>query len=140
MRRTSRSVGCCGVTEIYNLDDFYGTHYGSRGEADTIPFVLTSHRAGIAIATTVPEQKESIRHLKEHGFHAVLETPNPKTSTLITLWVRDLSEGKLPVKIARKPWIMSRIWHFCGYLRRCVMPMNDIGRGPYVNNNVLDDE
>lgn len=134
MQRTSRSVGCCGITEIYDLDSHW-----AREQADTIPFVLTGHRAGIAIATTVPDQKESIRHLKEHGFHKVLTTLNPKTDNQVTLWVRDLSEGKLPVRITKKPWWLVRLWHLCGYNKRLLLK-RDAGHGPYVDNSVLRDD
>lgn len=136
MQRTSRSVGCCGITEIYDLDAYDGW---DREQADTIPFVLTGHRAGIAIATTVSYQKESIRHLKAHGFYAVLTTHNPKTDNQVTLWVRDLSEGKLPVKIERKPWWIVRLWHLGGYMKRHVLK-GGAGKGPHVDNSVLEDE
>lgn len=136
MQRTSRSMGCCGVTEIYDLD----TGGWDREQTDTIPFVLSGHRAGIAIATTISTQKESIRHLKAHGFHAVLETPNPKTDTCVTLWVRDLSEGKLPVLMGRKTWKIFRAWHFFGYIRRLMRSWNATGNGLYVDNKVLRDE
>ena len=142
MMRTSRSSGCCGLVEIYNLDDMEAAYFGGkRREANTIPFVLTGHRGGIAIATTSAHGNyaESVLHLKAHGFHPVLVTPNPKTDNKVTLWVRDLSEGKLPVKLERKPWWLSRAWHFCGYARRLFRRNNQSGHGPHVDNAVLGD-
>ena len=139
MLRTSRSVGCCGITEIYNLDDYHGAAFGERREAATIPFVLTGHKAGIALATTsdVDNYKESIRHLKSNGFYEVLTTPNPKTGHTITLWVRDLSQGKKPVRLKQKRWWLLRFWNFSGYVRRLLRRWNAVGKGPYVDNSIL---
>lgn len=119
MQRSTRTHGCCGMIEIWDLDaDGYGEwvpggnggmYYvwkPGRSQADTIPFLLKDHMAGIAFATTSNEgnDAESIRHLRAHEFYPVLTTPNPKTGNQITLWVRDLSEGKKPVRLTKRPW------------------------------------
>lgn len=113
MTRSTRTDGSCGVVEVWDLDNYWAAQWDEkRDDAATIPFVLKGHMAGIAFATTSSEgnYRESLKHLREHGFHEVLTTRNPKTGNNITLWVRDLSEGKLPNRLARPPWIVVRVW------------------------------
>lgn len=118
MERSTRTNGCCGVVEVWDLNSRRSHAWGElRDAANTIPFVLKGHMAGIVFATTSSEGNscESLRHLREHGFYEVLTTPNPKTGNSITLWVRDLSEGKLPEKLSRKSWVLVRVLKFVQY-------------------------
>src|SRR5262245_32884757 len=130
MYRTTRIDGCCGVTELWGFVPY---------DKVTIPYVLNGNMAGIAIATTVEGQYWADDQLREHGFHKVLRTWNPKTDNTITLWVRDLSTGKRPKRLDKRRNIFMRACYLLRYLFKSAVRArnNSSGRGSHVSNKNL---
>jgi hypothetical protein len=103
-------MGCCGLNGIYNLSDSCNCGGDCNEDCEVEPqsnyasiFDATqeSEHRGIIIAITNQQQEDDgIGHKLTHaGFHPVLNTLNTNSSNRITLWVRDHTEGKVPVTL-----------------------------------------
>lgn len=71
--------GCCGITEVYDLNTEDADRYFSETKA--------------CIATTIAEQRREISALKRLGFKAVKRFKNPETGNNVTLWYRGPRRG-----------------------------------------------
>lgn len=92
--------GCCGVSEVQGFEDdvqdylFYGwedKRYDFT-EADKLFLVALDIRNAIygrnmAIATTIPTQKEAIKYLTRLGFKPTTEAKSKHGKYNITLWI-----------------------------------------------------
>lgn len=114
-------LGCCGLWGVYNLsvDDEEETleeavdavaeasqiEVENESDCDCDDCNNRGSGPGISIATTNEDQEDDGvgAQLRTKGFHAVLNTLNPNSGNRITLWVRDLTEKKVPQELAQSP-------------------------------------
>lgn len=107
-------LDCCGLWGIYGLSAGFQVALNGVLDAIEMPKCCVAEDCddeeceseagsgpGICIATTNEDQdnSETAQQLRNQGFHAVLNTLNPNSGNRITLWVRDLTEGKTPTSL-----------------------------------------
>lgn len=116
-------IECCGLIGVHDLSDMTtrGIERDINNAVDAYGAQCDGHECecedrddceghdcdgtcpqgpGMCIATTNASQNRNCGpELRGAGFHPVLETLNPNSGSRITLWVKDISEGKMPMVI-----------------------------------------